>query len=115
MADICVKAVNTKKEVSAGIRTGNISIALESDKKEKEVVFEFPGTALPMAKGFDVEEASGRTITKSGAGLRNMKNRTNLKAGGIRLNNNETLVKDPQAAGLKIKTRIRGGMGIKRA
>ncbi len=56
MADISVKAVNTKKEVSAGIRTGNISIALESDKKEKEVVFEFPGTALPMAKGFDVED-----------------------------------------------------------
>ena len=32
-------------------------------------------------KGFNVEEASGRTINKSGAGLRNMKNRTNLIGG----------------------------------
>ena len=32
-------------------------------------------------KGFNVEEVSGRTITKSGAGLRNMKNRTNLIGG----------------------------------
>ncbi len=56
MADLSVKSVNTKKEVFAGIRTGNISIALESDKKEKEVVFEFPVTALPMAKGFDVAD-----------------------------------------------------------
>ena len=42
-----------------------------------------------------------------------MKTRTNLKAGGTSLNNNETLVKDPQAAGLKIKTRIRGGLHFK--
>ncbi|MEO6611272.1 MAG: FKBP-type peptidyl-prolyl cis-trans isomerase [Chitinophagaceae bacterium] len=56
LAEISVKAVNTKKEVFTGIRSGNISIALESEKKEKEVVFAFPGTALPMTKGFDVND-----------------------------------------------------------
>jgi hypothetical protein len=38
-----------------------------------------------------------------------MTTRTNLKAGGRRLNHNETLVRDGQAANLKIKTRIRAG------
>ncbi len=38
-----------------------------------------------------------------------MKTRTNLKGGKLATNNNETLVKDPQAAGLKVKTRVRGG------
>jgi FKBP-type peptidyl-prolyl cis-trans isomerase FkpA len=56
LAEINVKAINTKKEVFAGIRSGDISIALESDKKGKEVVFEFPGSALQMAKGFDVKD-----------------------------------------------------------
>jgi len=32
-------------------------------------------------KGFNMEEVTGRTISKSGAGLRNMKNRTNLIGG----------------------------------
>ena len=38
-----------------------------------------------------------------------MTTRTNLKAGGRRTNNNETLVKDSHASGLKMKTRVRGG------
>ena len=42
-----------------------------------------------------------------------MKTKSNLKADGKKFNNNETLVKDPQAAGLKIKTRVRGGLVFK--
>jgi hypothetical protein len=39
-----------------------------------------------------------------------MKTKTHVRAGGIALNHNETLVRDTcQAKGLKVKTRIRAG------
>jgi hypothetical protein len=56
------------------------------------------------------QEKCGNGIARShGRGEKNMTTRTNLKAGGRRLNHNETLVRDGQAANLKIKTRIRAG------
>ncbi|HEV8715554.1 MAG TPA: hypothetical protein VGX03_22350 [Candidatus Binatia bacterium] len=39
-----------------------------------------------------------------------MKVKTNLKAGGIYINHNETLVRNiPQARGLKVKTNLKAG------
>ena len=55
LAEINVQAVNTKKEVFAGIRTDMVKITLEADRKEKGVVFEFPASAQQMAKGLDVK------------------------------------------------------------
>ncbi len=39
-----------------------------------------------------------------------MKTKTNVKAGGMNLNHNETLVSDPKGAkGLKVKTQVKAG------
>ncbi len=39
-----------------------------------------------------------------------MKVKTNLKAGGLAINHNETLVRDiPKARGLKVKTHLKAG------
>jgi hypothetical protein len=38
-----------------------------------------------------------------------MKLRTNVKAGASGYQHNETLVRDPKSAGLRIKTHVRGG------
>ena len=39
-----------------------------------------------------------------------MKTKTNLKAGGRRLNNNQTLARDKaQSSGLKVKTNLKAG------
>jgi len=56
LAEINVKAINTKKEVFTGIGTGELRLALESDNKEKEVVFEFPASAKKIAKGLDIAD-----------------------------------------------------------
>lgn len=56
LAEISVQAFNTKKEVLAGIRTDLVKLSLESDKKEKGVVFEFPASAQKMVRGLDVED-----------------------------------------------------------
>lgn len=55
MAEIRVDAVNTKKEVAAGIKTDLVSISIESDKKEKEITFSFPESSKIMATGLQVE------------------------------------------------------------
>lgn len=56
LAEISISAIHTKKESSAGIRAGEIQLGLESEKKEKEIVFEFPTSARSMAKGLDVDD-----------------------------------------------------------
>lgn len=59
MADIKVQASHTKKESFAGIKTDVVSLFLESEKKEKEIVFTFPSNARVMATGLDVETEEG--------------------------------------------------------
>ena len=60
-------------------KANSISISLDfsSDRLALNII--------DNGKGFSVEEVGGRTITKSGAGLRNMKNRTNLIGGSFEI------------------------------
>ena len=51
LADISVGPLNTKKEVFAGIKTDVVKLSLESDRKEREVVFEFPSGSQVMGNG----------------------------------------------------------------
>ncbi len=55
MAEINVTATNSKKEAFAGIKTDIVKLYLESDKKGKEIVFEFPQYANVMAKGLNTD------------------------------------------------------------
>jgi len=59
LAEISVGAITTKKEVFAGIKTDVVKLSLESDKKEKEIVFEFPSSATVMANGLAVKVEKG--------------------------------------------------------
>ena len=54
-AEISVGAIATKKEVFAGIKTDVVKLSLESDKKEREIVFEFPSSARVIVNGLDVK------------------------------------------------------------
>jgi hypothetical protein len=49
----------TKKEVFAGIKTDVVKLSLESHKKGKEIVFEFPSSATVMANGLAVKVEKG--------------------------------------------------------
>lgn len=55
LADFSVGTLNTKKEVFAGIQTDVVKLSLESDKKEREVVFEFPPGSQIMANGIAIK------------------------------------------------------------
>ena len=55
LTDISVGTINTKKEIVAGIRTDVVRLSLESDKKEKEIVFEFPAGSKIMANGMGIK------------------------------------------------------------
>jgi len=55
MAEINVRSINTKKEVFAGIKTDVVRISLESDRKERTVVFEFPESATVTATGLNTD------------------------------------------------------------
>ena len=55
MAEINIHAINTKKESFAGIKTDVVKLSLESDKKGREIVFEFPATANILATGLNVD------------------------------------------------------------
>ena len=59
LAEVSVGTFTTKKEVFAGIKTDVVKLSLESDKKEKEVVFEFPSSATVMANGLAVKVEKG--------------------------------------------------------
>src|SRR6187549_2728073 len=64
LADISVGTIATKKEVFAGIKTDVVKLSLESDKKEREIVFEFPSSATVMANGFAVKVEKGELSWK---------------------------------------------------
>jgi len=55
MAEINITAINSKKEAFAGIKTDIVKLSLESDKKGKEIVFEFPEYAKVMAAGANTD------------------------------------------------------------
>lgn len=55
LAEISVGTITTKKEVFAGIKTDLVKLSLESDKKESEIVFEFPSNAIVMASGIGIK------------------------------------------------------------
>ena len=59
LVDISVGTINTKKEVFAGIKTDVVKLSLESDKKAREIVFEFPTSATVMVKGIGVKAEKG--------------------------------------------------------
>jgi len=59
LVDISVGTISTKKEVFAGIKTDVVKLSLESDKKEREIVFEFPSSATVMANGLAVKVEKG--------------------------------------------------------
>ena len=56
IVDINVHSINTKKEVSAGIKTSMASIFFEADKNKREIVFEFPKSATVMSSGLGVNK-----------------------------------------------------------
>ncbi|HMK27942.1 MAG TPA: FKBP-type peptidyl-prolyl cis-trans isomerase [Chitinophagaceae bacterium] len=53
MAEINVQSVTGNKEVAAGIRTDAVKLSLETDKKGREIAFEFPVSASIMANGLN--------------------------------------------------------------
>lgn len=57
LADISAGAINTKKEIFTGIKTDIVKLSLESDKKEKEIVFEFPSDAAIIARGVGINSS----------------------------------------------------------
>ena len=59
LAEVSVGTIITKKEVFAGIKTDVVKLSLESEKKAKEVVFEFPSSATVMANGLAVKVEKG--------------------------------------------------------
>lgn len=48
--------INSKKEVKAGVKIGDVKLHVEANKKEKEIVFSFPENANIISKGINVEE-----------------------------------------------------------
>ncbi len=55
LADIEVRAISGRREAVAGIQTDVVRLYLETEKDEKEVVFEFPDDAVVAATGKDVD------------------------------------------------------------
>ena len=64
LADISIGRVTTKKEVFAGIKTDIVRLCLESDKKEREIVFEFPPGAAIVATGPGIKGEKGELSWK---------------------------------------------------
>ncbi len=62
MAEIKIIAVNSKKEVLAGIRSGLITLALEAEGKEREFVMKYPIGAKVLAKGGNVDEEDDQEL-----------------------------------------------------
>ena len=59
LAEVSVGTITTKKEVFAGIKTDVVKLSLESDKKQREIVFEFPSAATTMVNGHGVKAERG--------------------------------------------------------
>jgi hypothetical protein len=64
LAEVSVGTITTKKEVFAGIKTDVVKLSLASDKKEREIVFEFPPGATIMANGIGVNIEKGELSWK---------------------------------------------------
>ena len=58
IVDINIRSAVAKKEVYAGIKTADVSLVFETDKKKKEIEFSFPSSAAVIAKGIDVDKES---------------------------------------------------------
>jgi FKBP-type peptidyl-prolyl cis-trans isomerase len=59
LAHITVQELTVKKEITTGIKADDVQLYLEADKKDREVVFEFPATATVVATGVDVTSEKG--------------------------------------------------------
>jgi FKBP-type peptidyl-prolyl cis-trans isomerase FkpA len=59
ITDINIKSITGKKEVYAGIKTSEVSLAMQSDGKTREIEFEFPETAVVLASGIGVQKDDG--------------------------------------------------------
>ena len=55
LAEISVGPITTKKEQFIGIKTDIVKLSFESDKKEREIVFEFPKGSQIMANGLGIK------------------------------------------------------------
>lgn len=64
LVDISVGTITTKKEVVAGIKTDVVKLSLESDKEEREVVFEFHPRAAVVATSPGVKVEKGELSWK---------------------------------------------------
>ena len=64
LAEVSIGTITTKKEVFAGIKTDVVKLSLASDKKEREIVFEFPSGATIMANGIGVNIEKGELSWK---------------------------------------------------
>lgn len=53
---INIKSIKTKKEFISGIMVDDVRLYVESEKKEREIVMQFPPNATLVTKGLDVEE-----------------------------------------------------------
>ena len=64
LAEVSVGTITSKKELFAGIKTDVVKLSLESDKKEREIVFEFPSPSTVMANGLGVKIEKGEVKIK---------------------------------------------------
>lgn len=56
LADIVVFPPATKREIFMGIKTDIVKLSLESDKKEREIIFEFPPASQVMTTGLGIKK-----------------------------------------------------------
>lgn len=65
VTDVRIGDIKTKKEISAGIRIGDVSILLGTEKNKKEIEFEFPKNATLKAWGIGTDtSAIGEIVWK---------------------------------------------------
>lgn len=55
LIQLTVQQINSKKQLFAGIEADGIRLAMETKRKSKEIVFNFPKTATVLAKGIGVD------------------------------------------------------------
>ena len=55
MAEINVQSINGNKESFTGIKTDAVKLSLESDKKQRSIVFEFPESAQTIVAGLNTD------------------------------------------------------------
>lgn len=62
LAQIQINKISTKKEAKAGIQTDAVTLFVEADKKEQDILFSFPAGATIVTKGIDVSEEDGNSL-----------------------------------------------------